>query len=75
MTQIKFLTELYQKDPLIANADAFAKLKARFPKTKTTQRLLTSNWKYILRKRGVKIPLQREQNRTILKARKELTNE
>ena len=60
MTQLKFLTQLYTDDPLISNSDAFAKLKIEFPKTKTTQRQLTSNWKYLLRKRGINIPLQRE---------------
>ncbi len=60
MKQIDFLTQVYNADPLISNNDAFIKLKLKFPKTKTTQKQLTSNWKYILRKRGVKIPLQRE---------------
>lgn len=60
MTQLEFLTQVYKQDPLISNNDAFIKLKLKFPKTKTTQKQLTSNWKYILRKRGVKIPLQRE---------------
>ena len=60
MTQIEFLTQLYTEDSLISNNDAFAKLKKEFPKTKTTQKKLTSNWKYLLRMRGVNIPLQRE---------------
>lgn len=60
MTQTEFLTQLYKEDPLISNGDAFAYLKEFFPDTKTTQRTLTSSWKYLLRKRGVKIPKQRQ---------------
>ena len=67
MTQMSFLIQLYEEDPLISNYDAFARLKRKFPKTKTTQRTLTSSWKYILRKHGVKIPLQRQRKKTAKK--------
>ncbi len=63
MTQMAFLTQLYKRDPLIANCDAFALLKQHFPHTKTTQRILTSSWKYILRKSGVNIPRQRQKKK------------
>lgn len=59
LTQTEFLKQLYTKDPLISNQDAFKLLKEKFPKTKTTKRLLTSSWKYLIRKQGVKIPYQR----------------
>ncbi len=59
MTQIEFLTNLYKKDPLISNNDAFVQLKKQFPNTHTTRRRIVA-WKYILRQRGIKIPLQRD---------------
>ncbi len=59
-TQTEFLTQTYRKDPLISNRDAFVKLKHKFPDTKTTQRTLTSSWKYLLRKLGVDVPVQRQ---------------
>jgi len=63
LTQTRFLTELYEQDPLISNNDAYTLLKKQFPNTKTSLRLLTSSWKYILRKRGVCIPYQKELKR------------
>ncbi len=59
ITQTDFLVQLYTKDLLISNSDAFALLKQKFPNTKTTQRTFTASYKYQLRKRGIKIPLQR----------------
>jgi len=63
MTQTLFLIQIYERDPLISNNDTFELLKREFPKTKTTQRTLTSSWKYLLRRRGLKIPLQRQKRK------------
>ncbi len=63
ITQTAFLTQLYKSDPLIANQDAYEMLKRKFPKTKTTQRTLTSSWKFLLRRRGIRIPYQRQKKK------------
>ena len=54
-----FVTYLYRNDALISNRKALNAVKKRFPKCRTTMRSLSAI-RSRLRKKGLRIPYQRE---------------